>query len=226
MSAAFDPNWEGEACAEPNALPLAVAISGASGVIYGMQLLRELVRRRRVVHWTITEPAARIVALETPYQVDTRTGCTDWWETSAEGLAIFHPVDDVGAPPASGSCPLAGMAVIPCSGGRLGRLAAGTSDDLPGRMAEVCLKERRPLIIVLRETPLSLIHIRNMLALTEAGATILPASPGFYHQPRSVADMVDFVVACVLRQLRIDSSDLIRGGWEKISASERLMGKT
>lgn len=207
-------------------LPVAVAISGASGVIYGIQLLRELVRRRRVVHWTITEPAARIVDLETPYRVDPRTGCADWWETPADSLALFHPVDDVGAPPASGSLPLAGMVVIPCSGGTLGRLAAGTSENLVGRMAEVCLKERRRLIVVPRETPLSRIHIRNMLTLTEAGATILPASPGFYHHPQSIEGMVDFIVGCVLRQLGIESSDLVRGGWGEISASGRLMGET
>jgi len=217
--------WEDGAPAEPNALPLGVAVSGASGVIYGVQLLRELLRRRRVVHWTITEPAARIVALETPYRVDPHTGCADWWDEPSDGLAFFHPITDVGAPPASGSCRLAGMVVIPCSGGRLGRLAAGTSEDLVGRMAEVCLKEHRPLIVVPRETPLSRIHIRNMLTLTDAGATVLPASPGFYHHPQSVADMVDFVVGCVLRQLGIDSSDLVRGGWGEISAARERLGE-
>lgn len=226
MNSTFHTVWNNNAPAEPNSLAVAVAISGASGVIYGIQLLRELLRRRRVVHWTITEPAARIVALETPYRVDPRTGCADWWEEPGEAPAIFHPVADVGAPPASGSCPLAGMVVIPCSGGTLGRLAAGTSEDLVGRMAEVCLKERRQLIVVPRETPLSGIHIRNMLALTESGATVLPASPGFYHRPQSVDDMVDFVVGCVLRQLGIDSSDLVRGGWGEISSSGQRMGET
>jgi len=206
--------------------PVAVAISGASGVIYGIRLLRELVRRGRVVHWTISEPAARIVAMETPYHADPVLGYADWWEGVSPEMAYFHPANDVGAPPASGSYPLAGMVVAPCSGGTLGRLAAGTSEDLVGRMAEVCLKERRPLILVHRETPLSLIHIRNMLTLTEAGATILPASPAFYHAPESIEDLVDYVVAVVLRQLGIDSSELIGGGWGAISEEGRLLGES
>ena len=210
---------------EEKVLPVAVAISGASGAMYGIQLLRELVRRGRTVHWTISKPAARVVAAETPYHVDPEIGYADWWEEPADGLAFFHPIDDIGAPPASGSYPLAGMVVIPCSGGTLGRLAAGTSDDLAGRMAEVCLKERRPLIVVPRETPVSLIHIRNMKTLAEAGAVILPASPGFYHQPQTVADLVDFVVGCVLRQLGIEASDLVGGGWGEISSSGQLLGE-
>jgi 4-hydroxy-3-polyprenylbenzoate decarboxylase len=206
--------------------PVAVAISGASGVIYGIRLLRELARRGRVVHWTISEPAARIVTMETPYHVDPALGYADWWEGVSPETAYFHPASDVGAPPASGSYPLAGMVVAPCSGGTLGRLAGGTSEDLVGRMAEVCLKERRPLILVHRETPLSLIHIRNMLTLAEAGATILPASPAFYHTPQSIEDLVDYVVAVVLRQLGIDSSELIGGGWGAISEEGRLLGES
>ena len=202
-----------------NDQPLAVAISGASGVIYGIRLLRELVRLGRRVHWTITGPAVQIVGSETSYHVDPQTGETDWWDDSPDNIAFFHPAEDVGAPPASGSYPLAGMAVIPCSGGTLGRLAAGTSDDLAGRMAEVCLKEKRPLIVVPRETPISLIHIRNMEILCQAGATILPASPGFYHSPESVEDLVDFVVSCVLRHLGINSSHLLRGGWGAIRST-------
>lgn len=204
--------------------PVGVAISGASGVIYGIRLLRELVRLGRQVHWTITGPAVQIVGSETPYRVNPRTGETDWWEDGAEDLAFFHPPDDVGAPAASGSYALGGMVVIPCSGGTLGRLAAGTSDDLAGRMAEVCLKERRPLVVVPRETPISSIHIRNMDVLSQAGATILPASPGFYHHPESIEDLVTFVVACVLRHLGIDSSNLLKGGWGAIRSNNEAGG--
>lgn len=108
---------------------------------------------------------------------------------------------DYFTPPASGSYQHDGMVVIPCSMGTLGRIANGISDDLLSRAADVCLKERRPLVLVPRETPFNLIHLRNMAAVAEAGATILPAIPSFYNQPKTVEDVVDTVVARVLQHL-------------------------
>src|SRR5688572_28877146 len=118
-------------------------------------------------------------------------------------VQVFDP-DDRGATPASGSAPSAGIVVCPCSMGTLASIAAGTSRNLVERAADVALKERRPLILVPRETPLSLIHLENMTRLTRAGATIMPAAPGFYHRPRSIDDMVDFVVARILDHLGVE----------------------
>jgi 4-hydroxy-3-polyprenylbenzoate decarboxylase len=108
---------------------------------------------------------------------------------------------DFYTPPASGSYRHDGMVIIPCSMGTLGRIASGTSDDLTARAADVCLKERRKLIIVPRETPLNLIHLRNMVTITEAGATILPAMPSFYHNPQTINDLVDTVISRVMQNL-------------------------
>ncbi len=193
--------------------PVCVALTGASGVAYGIRLLQELVVRECPVHWTMSPTAARIVHEETDWRVDAKTGRASWFDGESEHLVTYHGPKDVGAPVASGSYPLRGAVVVPCSGGTLGRLAGGTSETLVGRMAEVCLKERWPLIIVPRETPYSRIHLTNMLALTDAGATILPACPGFYMRPDTIEEIVDFVVARILAHLGYDGRSLIKGGW-------------
>jgi 4-hydroxy-3-polyprenylbenzoate decarboxylase len=120
-------------------------------------------------------------------------------------LELFAP-DDVGASIASGSYPSKAMVIVPCSMGTLGRIAAGASSNLVERAADVMLKERRQLILAPRETPLSRIHLRNMLAVTEAGAEVLPAMPGFYHHPKSVDDLVDFIVGRILDRLGLESA--------------------
>ena len=122
----------------------------------------------------------------------------------AEQLEMFHH-KDVAASIASGSYPADGMVVVPCSGGTLAKIAHGVSTGLLERAADVCLKERRKLILVTRETPLSLIHLRNMTAVTEAGAIVLPGSPGFYHNPNSVQDLVDMIAGRILAHLGIDT---------------------
>jgi 4-hydroxy-3-polyprenylbenzoate decarboxylase len=119
---------------------------------------------------------------------------------------------DRGAGPASGSAKTAGMVICPCSMGTLASIAAGTSRSLVERAADVTLKERRPLVLVPRETPLSAIHLENMLRLTRAGAVVLPASPGFYHRPASIAELVDFVVARVLDHLGVENTLAPRWG--------------
>lgn len=125
--------------------------------------------------------------------------------TGGEWGSVTHfPDGDRGARPASGSVRTRGMVICPCSMGTAGSIAAGTSRSLIERAADVTLKERRPLILVPRETPLSLIHLRNLTTLTEAGATILPAAPGFYHRPKEIGELVDFVVQRILDQLGLE----------------------
>jgi 4-hydroxy-3-polyprenylbenzoate decarboxylase len=135
------------------------------------------------------------MAAETGVEADQLAG-----GRGACSVRILEP-NDMFTPPASGSYRHDGMVIAPCSMGTAGRIASGVSDDLITRAADVCLKERRPLILVARETPLSLIHLRNLTALTEAGATIMPACPAFYHGPATIEDLVDTVVVRVLRHL-------------------------
>jgi flavin prenyltransferase len=198
---------------ETPAPAIGLAITGASGVLYGLRLLNELVRRNTIVHLTISPTVKHIAKIEQGITVDPETGRIDGTEKQMSEWVIFHRYDHVGAAPASGSTPLRGVAIVPCSMGTIGRIANGTSDNLACRMADVALKERRPLILVPRETPYSLIHLRNMYFLTKAGATILPASPGFYHRPETIDDLVNFIVARILQHLGFDGRDLIRGGW-------------
>jgi 4-hydroxy-3-polyprenylbenzoate decarboxylase len=168
-----------------------MALTGASGAPYAVRLLGVLARARVPVYLIISSHGWRILELEAGLHSDEelkRATGGDW--------ASFRVFDDAdrGATPASGSSPTAGMVICPCSMGTLSAIAQGASRSLIERAADVHLKERRKLILVPRETPLSLIHLRNMAAVTEAGATVIPAAPGFYHQPTSVQDLVDFVV--------------------------------
>lgn len=182
-------------------LPLIVAITGASGAPYAVRLL-DVLARGRVLTWLIVS-AHGWRLLQTECAIADRDGLQkatggDW------SSVTLYPNDDRGAHPASGSCRTAGMIVCPCSMGTLSALAHGSSRSLVERAADVTLKERRPLIVVPRETPLSLVHLRNMTLLSEAGAVVLPAAPGFYHRPKRVDQLVDFVVQRVLDQVGID----------------------
>ncbi len=135
-------------------------------------------------------------------------------EVGGEGrgsLRLFDPMN-LAAPISSGSFPCAGMAIVPCSMGTLARVANGISSNLIERAADVALKERRRLVVVPRETPLSEIHLRNLLALRQAGADVLPASPAFYHRPRTIADMVDMITGRILDRLGVDNSLFYRWG--------------
>ncbi len=195
---------------------IGLAITGASGVIYGFRLLEELLRRQVLVHLTISPTAAHIAQLELNRTIDLETGSIQGMDDLFQKWVIYHHFTHTGAAPASGSYHLKATAIVPCSMGTMGRIASGTSETLIGRMADVALKERRPLIIVPRETPYNTIHLRNMCALSELGAIILPASPGLYHHPQSVQEMVDFVVARILDHLGFDGRDLVKGGWAAI----------
>jgi len=183
-----------------NDLPLALAITGASGAPYWMRLLEVLLAEGREVH-LVASPNADTVA-----RAETGMGFDDALEKASAGGGVLRVFErtDFNAPMASGSARLAGLVICPCSTGTLGRIANGTSEDLVTRAADVCLKERRKLIVVPRETPLSLLHLRNMVSLTEAGGVVLPAMPGFYHQPSGISDLVDFVVQRICDQLGMD----------------------
>ncbi|MBK7593392.1 MAG: UbiX family flavin prenyltransferase [Betaproteobacteria bacterium] len=186
---------------------ITLAFTGASGMPYGLRLLDCLLAARCRV-FLLYSPAAQIVArqecdLTLPAQPrEAARLLSERYRAAAEQLTVFGREDWM-APVASGSNPADAMAVCPCSMGTLGAIAHGLADNLIERAADVMLKERRPLVLVPRETPLSTIHLDNMLRLAQAGAVILPPAPGFYDRPQAVADLVDFVVARVLDQLRV-----------------------
>lgn len=196
--------------------PWIVGISGASGAPYARRLLELLSARGCPLEIVVTRAGARLLAKEIGASVsaeDPLPGVESMLGRRLEG-SHGHAWNDVGASISSGSHPVRGMVVCPCSGGALGAIAAGISSDLLQRAADVQLKERRPLLLVTRETPLSAIHLENMLRVTHAGATVLPASPGFYHHPKGVGDLVDFVVHRVLDRMGLPDPSAPRWGAE------------
>ena len=204
----------------PAGLPIVMAVTGASGAPYAARLLEVLLAARREVHLVIS-PAGVAVAREElgvaldvdapdPARLLAAAGAT-LPEGAADRLHVWHH-RDLMAPIASGSFLTAAMVVGPCSGGTLAAIASAHGENLVHRAAEVHLKERRKLVLVPRETPLSLPQLRNMAAAHEAGAVVLPASPGFYHGARSIADLVDFVVARICDQLGVANALIPRWG--------------
>lgn len=183
-----------------SALPTVLAITGASGAPYAVRLLGVLAEHRVPTWLIVSDHGWRLLGAECGIGDETtlraRTG-GDW-----SAIRLFTDRDR-GALPASGSQPTAGMVVCPCSMGTVSAIAQGSSRSLIERAADVTLKERRPLILVPRETPLSLVHLRNLTAVTESGAVVIPAAPGFYHRPTRVEELVDFVVQRILDQLRL-----------------------
>jgi 4-hydroxy-3-polyprenylbenzoate decarboxylase len=192
-------------------MPIVMAITGASGAPYAVRLLEALVAAERGIWLIVSSHGLRL--LQTELDIDSvdalrnRIGATDW----RKHVTVYEDADR-GARPASGSARTAGMVVCPCSMGTLSAISVGASRSLVERAADVTLKERRRLVLVPRETPLSAIHLQNMLRLSRAGATILPAAPGFYHKPQTVDDLVDFIVARVLDQLDVEHSLVKRWG--------------
>lgn len=181
--------------------PIILAITGASGAPYAVRLLEVLARARVPVWLIVSSHGRRLLAHECGIEsMEALEGAAGGpWET----VTVFTD-DDRGALPASGSRRTAGMVICPCSMGTAAAVAHGTSRSLVERAADVTLKEGRKLIVVPRETPLSLIHLRNLTLLAEAGVTVLPAAPGFYHGPGAVSDLVDFIVQRVVDQLGLD----------------------
>ena len=188
---------------------LVVAITGASGAPYGLRLIRALAAAGRRVHVVVSVGGARVLKHECDVSVNPKSPDPSRLAPGHEDLVVGHSCENYGASVASGSYPFGGMAVCPCSMGTLGRIAAGTAENLVTRAADVCLKERRPLVLVPREAPLSRIHLENMLRVHDAGGALVPASPGFYHRPESIDDLVDQVVTKALDRLGVPS-DLIR----------------
>ncbi len=180
-----------------------MAVTGASGAPYAVKLLEQLVRAKQPVQLIVSAHGWRLLDTETGIKdiaaLKSKSGAQAW-----KGIVTVFDDGDRGAAPASGSARNAGMVICPCSMGTLAAVAAGTSRSLVERAADVALKERRKLVLVTRETPLSAIHLENMLRVTNAGAVVMPAAPGFYHRPAAVSDLVDFIVARVLDQLGVE----------------------
>ena len=181
-------------------VPVTLAMTGASGARYAVRLLQVLNDAQVPVSLIISEVGWRLLLEE----MDIRDEAGLRAVTGSWSRVKVFADNDRGATPASGSAPSRGMVVCPCSMGTLASIAQGTTRSLIERAADVCLKERRRLILVPRETPYSAIHLENMLRLTNAGAVVLPASPGFYHRPESIDELIDFVVGRVVAQLGID----------------------
>ena len=196
---------------------LIVAMTGASGAAYGRRLLARLAGYEALhLHLVVSAAALRVLQEEEGLRLSTSRP-QEALAGAAAGRAVWHPVEDIGASIASGSFRTIGMVVVPCSMGTLSSIAHGASRNLVERAADVCLKERRKLILVPRETPLSLVHLENMTAAVRAGAVVMPASPGFYHRPRSVEDLLDFLVGRILDHLDLPH-DLVQRG--TVSAEE------
>jgi flavin prenyltransferase len=196
--------------------PVILGITGASGLIYAVRTLKYLLQDGFSVELVASKATYQVWKAENKVQMPAEPDKQEqFWRSQADawtGKLTCHPATDVGATIASGSFRTAGMLVIPCSMSTVAKLAAGLSTDLLERAADVQLKEGRRLVVVPRETPFSLIHLRNLTALAEAGARIVPAIPAWYHQPQTIEDLVDFVVARALDQLDIDCVPLRR--WE------------
>ena len=200
LVAAVGPGHTG---ARPNRLKLLVAITGASGALYAQRLLDNVDAGAHEVHVVLSRYARQVIAAELPGGLRLPAGVRE------------HSLKSMNAPFASGSNPPEAMVVIPCTMGTLGRIAHGYSEDLLLRAADVVLKEKRKLILVPRETPLSLVHLRNMELLLQAGAIILPANPGFYAGPKTIQDVVDTVVARVLDHLGLPQTLVSRWAEEE-----------
>jgi 4-hydroxy-3-polyprenylbenzoate decarboxylase len=185
--------------------PIVFAITGASGAPYAIGLLRALVAAKRPVQLIVSDHGWRLLETESRIAdaraLQAATGGDAW-----KDLVTVFDDKDRGAAPASGSALTAGMVIAPCSMGTLAAIAAGTSRSLVERAADVTLKERRPLILLPRETPLSAIHLENMLRVTRAGAVVMPAAPGFYHRPEKIDDLVDFMVGRLLDHLGVENT--------------------
>ena len=192
-------------------LPLVVAITGASGVAYGQRLVETLLRTDVHVHLTISQSGKLVLQHEMGIDVDLENFKLNQLVPGASETdqLRYHHHGDFMTPIASGAHKTRAMVVCPCSGSTMSGIATAASRNLIQRAADVHLKERRPLILVPRETPLSQIQIENMLKTSQAGATILPASPGFYHEAQSIDDMINFIVARILDHLDIQH-DLIK----------------
>ena len=190
---------------------IVLAITGASGSIYGLRLLEELLKAGHQVTLVASASGREVCRFEIGVDLDAADELKQRWQLPQADLTL-RGVDDLWAPEASGSAAPDAMVIAPCSMGTVGRIAAGISGTLIERAADVMLKERRPLLLLPRETPFSCIHLENLLKLSQAGARIVPAMPAFYQKPTTMEDLVDFVVGKLLDQLGISHSLFRRWG--------------
>ncbi len=195
---------------------ITLAFTGASGAPYGLRLLQCLLDADCEVFVILSKAARVVIGMETELKLPAGTGAAeqalrDWVQTDRGNLVVCG-LEQWTAPVASGSGAPAAMVVCPCSTGTLSAIACGASDNLIERAADVAIKEGRKLILVPREAPFSPLHLENMLKLSRLGVTIMPAAPGFYHQPQTVQDLVDFIVARLLDHLGVEQTLVKRWG--------------
>ncbi len=199
---------------------ISIAITGASGVQYSLRLIEVLLASGYPLNIIISKAALLVFAMEMDIQLGNQpqvqkerllslVKCND------PSLVEVYGIEDWSAPMASGSNVSKAMVIVPATTGTLSAVATGQSNNLIERAADVMMKERKPLVIVLRETPFNAIHLKNMLTLTEAGAIVMPANPGFYHMPKTVEDIIDFMVARILDQLNIEHDLMNKWGDSK-----------
>ncbi|MDX2073203.1 MAG: UbiX family flavin prenyltransferase [Alphaproteobacteria bacterium] len=190
-------------------MSIIIGISGASGAIYGVELLKALRALKVETHLIVSKTAQITLAHETPYSL-----------AEVQKLAThFHKNDDLAACTSSGSHKTAGMIIAPCSMRSLAEIATGVTSNLLTRSADVCLKERRKLVLMVRETPLHSIHLRNMLTLSDMGAVIAPPVPAFYSKPKNIDEMVKYTVARILDNFDLDAGKIAR--WQGLSVKNR-----
>ena len=191
---------------------ITIGVTGASGAAYAQAILRVLDADARVAHvyLVVSEAGLRLVATELRIVAPEAKKLPALLTGTPAAKIEYLPNRDVGAAIASGSAAVDAMAVIPCSAGALGAIASGTSDDLVTRSADVCLKERRKLVLCLRETPLNRIHLENMLRVHDAGAVVMPAMPAFYYAPQGIEDLIEQYVYRVLAQLGLPQAEQYR----------------
>jgi len=186
-----------------------VAITGASGIIYGVRITEVLLAQGYEVHLVVSEPGCIVMKQEMGWELGEYPQESLRQYFPQPGLYLYNNAD-IAARLASGSFITEGMVIVPCTMSTVAAVANGLSNNLIERTADVMLKERRPLIIVPRETPLSVIHLRNLLRLAEMGVAIVPAMPGFYHHPRNIDEMVSFMVGKILDIMRIPNDSFPR----------------
>ncbi len=188
-----------------SSLPITLAITGASGAPYAVRLLEQLLQQQQPTSLIVSSHGVRLLQSETEYQsfeeLRENIGAERW-----DRYITAYDNSDRGAAPASGSSLSRGMIICPCSMGTVSAIAQGSSRSLIERAADVALKERRKLVIVPRETPFSDIHLRNLSVLSQSGVIVMPAAPGFYHRPKTIDDLVDFMVARILDHFGIEHS--------------------
>lgn len=207
-----------------NKATVTLAMTGASGAAYGLRLLQCLLQAGVNVNLVLSKPAQLVISMETELQLPARAADIRYYfeqlYSSVPGQLQVYGRKQWTAPIASGSGAADAMVICPCTTGSLAAIANGFGDNLIHRAADVMLKERRTLIIVVRETPYSTVHLENMLRLTQAGAVIMPSNPGFYNKPQTIDELVDFMVARMLDHLRIEHTLMPRWGTQELESSD------